>query len=325
MTLASSDRQQPSDSLTLEQSTWKKNSGIGQFWTWKRFQVHYKIHYVRAGAVTPQRPPLLLIHGFGASTDHWKKNIAVLSQDFEVYALDLLGFGRSEKAIAPYSGQFWSEQVHAFVQEIIGRPAIIAGNSIGGYTTLCTAAYFPESVAGVALLNCAGPFSGERDPKKPTNPLQQTLQYLRQDLFKQSWVHLLVFLNMRRRSAIRKTLRRVYSNASAITDELVEDIYRPACEKGAFAAFSAMFSSPPGESIDMLLAKMDCPLLQLWGVKDPWGYSETRRQKFLQHYEQQQEAFIQAGHCPHDDAPEWVNTALRDWALQLDVDSGKET
>ena len=40
---------------------------------------------------------ILLIHGFGASTDHWRFNIPVLSDKYEVHAIDLLGFGKSPK------------------------------------------------------------------------------------------------------------------------------------------------------------------------------------------------------------------------------------
>ena len=77
-------------SVTLISST---TSIPGAYWQWRE----QSIYYVRAGQGHPQRPPLLLIHGFGASTDHWRKNIAELSKDFEVWAIDLLGFGRSAK------------------------------------------------------------------------------------------------------------------------------------------------------------------------------------------------------------------------------------
>jgi pimeloyl-ACP methyl ester carboxylesterase len=99
----------------------------GQYWTWR----DYQIHYVKAGQNT-DRPPILLVHGFGASTDHWVKNIAGLQDEFEVWAIDLLGFGRSTKADEQYSGDLWSNQIHDFIQEVIGRPAVIVGNSIGG-------------------------------------------------------------------------------------------------------------------------------------------------------------------------------------------------
>lgn len=297
-------------------------SAPSRFWHWRGHRIHY-VHAAPAEGLGQSRPPLLLVHGFGASTAHWKKNIADLKQDFDVWAIDLLGFGQSDKAHVQYGGAFWSQQLHDFITQVIGRPAVIVGNSIGGYVTLCTAAYFPESVRAIVLLNAAGPFSDDDRHRNQTdpealNPIQRTIQYLRQDLFRQSWTHGLVFLSMRRRSAIRKTLRQVYANPSEVTEELVEEIYRPACDRGAFGAFSAMFSSPPGEPIDALLRNIGCPLLQLWGTLDPWGYSEPRRQKFQAHYPSQTEIPLQAGHCPHDDAPAAFNEALRGWVLGLE-------
>ncbi|HAG80120.1 MAG TPA: alpha/beta hydrolase, partial [Cyanobacteria bacterium UBA12227] len=46
----------------------------GTYWHWRG----QSIYYVRAGERQSGRSPLLLIHGFGASTDHWRKNIAEL-------------------------------------------------------------------------------------------------------------------------------------------------------------------------------------------------------------------------------------------------------
>ncbi|NJN31983.1 MAG: alpha/beta fold hydrolase [Synechococcales cyanobacterium RM1_1_8] len=283
-----------------------------RFWQWRG----HRIHYVKAGQ-SPQHPPLLLIHGFGASTNHWKKNIAELQSNFEVWAIDLLGFGQSDKAKANYSGRFWSQQIADFIEQVIGRPAILVGNSIGGYATLCTAAYSPAQVAGLVLLNSAGPFSDEQPAPPPKSALQRILYHLRKDLFQQSWIHLLVFANMRRRSAIRKTLTRVYFNQDAITDQLVEEIYQPALDQGSFQAFSAMFSGAPGEPIDALLAQLNCPLLLLWGSKDPWGRVERRSPKFRRYYPQLEEVFLEAGHCPQDEIPAIVNQHLRDWVLGL--------
>ena len=58
--------------------------------------LNYPIHTISAKPEqTSKECAILLIHGFGASTDHWRFNIPILSKKYEVHALDLLGFGKS--------------------------------------------------------------------------------------------------------------------------------------------------------------------------------------------------------------------------------------
>lgn len=65
-----------------------------KFWNWNG----RKVHYVDLGKCdSNSKPPLLLVHGFGASVYHWRYNIPALSEKYHVYALDLLGFGLSDK------------------------------------------------------------------------------------------------------------------------------------------------------------------------------------------------------------------------------------
>ncbi|PSN19465.1 alpha/beta hydrolase [filamentous cyanobacterium CCP5] len=279
-------------------------------WTWR----NQTIYYVRQGD-SPDRPPLLLIHGFGASTDHWRKNIAELSAEFEVWAIDLLGFGRSAKPPVEYSGALWQAQIQDFITEKIGRPTVLAGNSLGGYAALCVAANHPESVAGVVLLNSAGPFSDDR-PKPPASMRSAIASTMRTFMLQPlpSW---LLFNYVRQRSVIRRTLEQVYLDKSAITEQLIQDIQRPAFEPGAAQVFASVFKSPQGEKIDALLDKMRCPLLLLWGQGDPWMNCQERGSRFREHYDQVQEHFLQAGHCPHDEVPGQVDALMRDWILTV--------
>jgi len=282
----------------------------GTYWQWRG----ESIYYVRAGEPHPQRPPLLLIHGFGASSDHWRKNISELSQEFEVWAIDLLGFGRSAKPEWQYSGDLWRDQLDDFITQVIGKPAVLAGNSLGGYAALCVAAQRPNSAAGLILINSAGPFS-ESAPAPPPSPWQKAISSLTKGLFQQNWASWLLFQYVRKRSVIRKTLQKVYLDQSAVTDRLVEEIYLPSCDAGAPKVFASVFRTPQGEKVDILLSQLTCPLLMLWGEADPWMKAVERSAKFRQYYPQLTEHFIRAGHCPHDEVPEQVNALIASWVL----------
>ena len=296
----------------------------GTYWQWRG----QSVYYVRAGR-SSQLPPLLLVHGFGASTDHWRKNIAELCNDFEVWAIDLLGFGRSAKPNWQYSGNLWRDQLYEFITEVIGQPAVLAGNSLGGYACLCVAAQRPDAAAGLVLLNSAGPLSEDQPSPEPES-LQTEVQPPRQPdqaqkllgdvakwIFQQPWARFLLFQYVRQPWVIRQTLEKVYLDKSTITDQLVEEIYRPSCDPGAAEVFASVFSTPQGEKVNVLLKQLTCPLLLLWGEADPWMNARERSPKFRQYYPQLQEYFLRAGHCPHDEVPEQVNSLLRSWVLSI--------
>ena len=301
-------------------------SNAAKTWIWEGFSISY--HFCGT-----QGPAVVLVHGFGASTDHWRKNIAELQNHFHVFALDLIGFGRSAKAKLQYSGDLWRDQLHDFITEIIGQPAVLAGNSLGGYASLCVAAQRPDAAAGLVLLNSAGPFS-EEQPSIESESVQTEVQPPRQPdlwqkffgdvtkwIFQQPWARFLLFQYIRQPWVIRQTLEKVYLDKSAITDQLVEDIYRPACDPGAVDVFASVFSTPQGEKVDLLLKQLTCPLLILWGEADPWMNARERSNKFRQYYPELTEYFLRAGHCPHDEIPDEVNRLLRDWVLSTVVSS----
>jgi pimeloyl-ACP methyl ester carboxylesterase len=280
----------------------------GQYWTWRGEQ----IYYVCAGAANLNYPPLLLIHGFGASTDHWRKNIAELSQDFQVWAIDLLGFGRAAKPAWNYTAELWRNQLHDFITEVIGRPTILAGNSLGGYAALCVAATHPESAAGVILLNSAGPFTNSTHPKQPT-PVQKALNQGITGFLRHPLGNLILYKFVQRKAFIRNTLKKVYLDKSAVTEQLIEEIYRPSCDTGATQVFASVFSNQQGEKVDILLGHMKCPLLMLWGEGDPWIDARQRGAKFREYYPQLEEHYLNAGHCPHDEIPHQVNQTIDRW------------
>nr|BAJ85291.1 predicted protein [Hordeum vulgare subsp. vulgare] len=154
--LASSTSSDGAAAQALERLPFKADGY--SFWTWRG----RRIHYVEQGS----GQPIVLIHGFGASAFHWRYNIPELAKKYKVYAVDLLGFGWSEKALVEYDATIWMEQVSDFLREVVQSPSVVVGNSLGGFTTLFAATEVPELVRGVVLLNSAGQFGDPNAPPK---------------------------------------------------------------------------------------------------------------------------------------------------------------
>lgn len=103
-----------------------------KFWRWRGYLVRYVEEGPEYG--TKNKPCLLLVHGFGASSHHFKRSIVHLKKSYRVYAIDLVGYGRSEKPPTQYTQDFWECVIWDFVEEVIGEPVFVAGNSIGKLT-----------------------------------------------------------------------------------------------------------------------------------------------------------------------------------------------
>jgi len=263
------------------------------------------------------RPAVLLVHGFGASTDHWRHNIPVLAESHSVHALDLLGFGRSAKpAELSYGGDLWRDQLVDYVREVIGRPTVIAGNSLGGFAALAAGAALKQDCAGVVLLNAAGPFSDEQKP--PQGWAATARKSISTALLKNPLLQRLLFENLRRPATIRRTLNQVYLDKTNVDDWLVESIRRPSLDPGAFGVFRTVFDIPSGQPLDELFAELTAPLLLLWGIRDPWINAPGRRSTFQRHAPAATtEVVLEAGHCPHDEVPDQVNQALLQWLERI--------
>lgn len=126
--------------------------GKSQTWAWKGIQCHWRV----LGEKNKQ--PLLLIHGFGASSDHWRNNAHFFAESgFRVYGMDLIGFGKSEQPSTSITkrldNKFWSEQIADFLREIVlkneNQKAILIGNSLGGLAAVTVSRFHSELVSAV--------------------------------------------------------------------------------------------------------------------------------------------------------------------------------
>ena len=280
-------------------------------WLWKGFKIAYQTQ-------GNEGPAVVLIHGFGASFYHWRKNTPELAKTCRVYALDLIGFGKSEKPVPieqiDYTFETWGQQIADFCREVVGESAFLVGNSIGCIVAMQAAVDHPEIARGLALINCSLRLLHDR--KRMGQPwIKRAGAPVLQGILKRKWVGDLFFKQLAQPKTVRNILLKAYGRSEAVTDELVELLMEAARDQGAAAVFVAFTGYSQGPLPEDLFPKLPCPTIILWGAKDPWEPIELG--KAFADYPQV-EKFIPlagVGHCPQDEAPELVNPILQEWIL----------
>lgn len=278
-------------------------------WQWQGFPIRYQ----RAGSTGPA---VVLVHGFGASSDHWRKNLPVLGEQCRVFAIDLIGFGLSAKPAPgnPISYRFetWGQQILDFCHEVVGESAFLIGNSIGCVAAAQAAVMQPEQVRGIAMLDCS--LRMLHDRKRLTLPWYRRMSApLLQGILSNRAIGHLFFSQIANRRTVRNVLRQAYGRKEEVTDELVDLLLKPAAEPGAADVFLAFVRYSQGPLVEDLLPQLTCPVLMLWGAEDPWEPIALGRA--LAEYPAVED-FIPLegiGHCPQDEDPERVNALLSLW------------
>jgi pimeloyl-ACP methyl ester carboxylesterase len=114
------------------------------------------VHYVDYGG-PPDGPLMVCVHGLGGSLLNWAAVAPPLSGTCRVLALDLAGFGRTRSHGRSTSVHANQQLLHRFLSEVCRDPAILVGNSMGGLISILQTAAYPETVAGVVLIDPALP------------------------------------------------------------------------------------------------------------------------------------------------------------------------
>jgi pimeloyl-ACP methyl ester carboxylesterase len=97
--------------------------------------------------------PVILIHGIGASSQIWRRNLHALAQDHRVYAPDLIGFGQSEKPRPAYTMAGHVSCLHNFLGHLQIEKASLMGHSMGGLIALDFCLAHPEMVDRLILVD----------------------------------------------------------------------------------------------------------------------------------------------------------------------------
>ena len=287
-------------------------------WTWESRDIGWS---VMGDRTAPKA--VLLIHGFGANTNHWRFNQAVLAEQIPTYAIDLLGFGRSDQPQArlndepateqtvQYCFDLWAQQVADFCHNVIDRPVVLVGNSIGGVVALRAAQLLGEErCKEVVLIDCAQRLMD--DKQLATQPAWMAwIRPLLKTFVSQRWLSTALFRNAARPALIRNVLKQAYPSGNNIDDALVSLLLTPSQRPGAAEAFRGFINLFDDYLAPLLLKDLSIPVHMIWGEADPWEPVKEAKE-WKQKYDCIQSLMVipHAGHCPHDESPKEVNNQL---------------
>lgn len=248
--------------------------------------------------------PVVLIHGFGASLYSWRKVAPELgAAGFRVLALDLPGFGYSERPAA--AAAYTPEAQAALVAEVLDLlaadlgpgPVDAVGHSFGGGVALALAATRPERVRSLVLTDSTLPtFSRARRADLP---------------FYRPLVYLLIRTVGLRRAFVRAALERSFHDDSRVTRDLVDAYRSRLLLRGPAGAYRSLTAPIPRSRLAIDLTEIRPPALVVWGEEDALIPVRAGRGAAERLPEARFVGLPACGHLPMEECPEaWLDAAL---------------
>src|SRR5215208_4002327 len=259
-----------------------------------------------AFSVAGEGEPLLLVHGIyaGASSFEFPKNFEALSRSFRVYALDLLGCGKSERPDRRYGPEDVTTQIEDFVREEIGSRAHLVASSLSAALMVPAAVRSPRLFDKLVLICPTG--YGTLD--RPSGKLGDVIYGLfRAPVLGSSLYHAIVS-----RWGLRYFLRGMtYDDPDLVTEELVEDYYRITHQPGARYFVAAFVSGKLNLGVADLWPRVPHRTMICWGLEaktSPVGQA----QRFVEHNPRSEpRLFKDAALLPHDERSETFNEEVK--------------
>lgn len=216
-----------------------------------------RVHYQEFGDAA--KPPIVLIHGYTASVYVWKTTAPLLAEaGFRVIAVDLLGFGYSEKPTwFDYSIQSQARMVSRFMHRLgIGR-ATVVGSSYGGAVALNLTLDYPESVEKLVLVDSVCNNEPKNHPILRLASLPGLGEAITPFLIDSK-----TFLRFRMHGTLAK------ANHHMITEDRIESIRRPLFAADAHHSILATSRNWHAEHLEHDAHLINQPTLIVWGEQD---------------------------------------------------------
>jgi len=259
---------------------------------WRGHQVAY--------TVRGSGPPVLLVHSIHAAgwSYEWKDNVETLAETHTVYAIDLLGFGRSDRPAIRYTARLYLSLISDFVEEVVGGPCALVASSLTAAYALVLGARdpgrFPALVVveptGLVRLNNRSGATGDVARFAVDTPVLGTAFY-----------HGLVS-----RNSLRAFLKLVYHDNDLVTDEMVDAYYAASHQPGAKHAPAAFLAQLLNIDVRHAVRRITQPALLVWGEQAVQEPIDEIRPFLTLHSDFETAIFDPSGDLPHSErAPEF--------------------
>jgi len=292
---------------------------VNHFWKWKGWDISWSL---ANDPLKNSQINILLIHGFGASKDHWRNNQKVFGDFFNCYAIDLLGFGESSQPGAildhespkenhvKYCFDLWASQIIDFCKEIVQGPVFLIGNSIGGVISLKAGEILEKDCKGLILIDCAQRTMDDKRLKQK-DIVMNLLRPVIKTLVSKRFISRTLFNRAANPSTIKKILTQAYPSGENINDELIQILFKPSQRDGSSEAFRGFINLFDDYLATDLFKKVESEIHLIWGEKDPWE-SLDEAKDWKENYKKIKSLNIikNAGHCPHDENPVETNKII---------------
>jgi 4,5:9,10-diseco-3-hydroxy-5,9,17-trioxoandrosta-1(10),2-diene-4-oate hydrolase len=248
---------------------------------------------------------VILLHGVGCSVEFWERNIADLAREHRVFAVDIVGFGRTDKPEVVYTFELMADFVIDFMKTMDIDKASLVGNSMGGAISLTVAAQTPERVEKIVLVDPVGLGRGQ----SPVMRLM-ALPVIGNVLTKPS-----------RKGVLRQMQLCLYDPSQA-RDDFIDRVTAIGALPGNQRSFlsllrvtSNILGVKKGIVADFSarLKKIKAPILMIWGRQDqilPLADGEAAVQNMANG---RLHVMDRAGHLPQIDKPEEFNATVLDF------------
>jgi pimeloyl-ACP methyl ester carboxylesterase len=252
------------------------------------------VHVEQAG----QGEPVLLLHGFGASSYSWRKVIPALSASHRVLAIDLNGFGYTErpKDLASYTRDGQVALIVGVMDALGIDRAHFVGHSYGGGLSLFLAFVHHERLRTLVLVDSSAPtYSDDRRSRLAAVRLLANL-YLRA-------VALRPFM-------VRRSIESSVFDPAQVTPDLVKAYLDRLRIEGAETAFYGLTVPRRASGPKVVLDQIRVPTLAVWGAEDQVVSLASGRRAVARIPGAELVVIEQCGHLPMEEKPEELLGAL---------------